>query len=52
METKNFDELIKQKLAEIEALKQEKEEMEKAKKGEYRKSSKGKGGFINSNQEG
>lgn len=32
METKNFDELIKQKLAEIEALKQEKEEMEKAKK--------------------
>ena len=32
METKNFDELIKQKLAEIEALKQEKEEMERAKK--------------------
>lgn len=32
METKNFDELIKQKLAEIEALKQEKEEMEKEKK--------------------
>ena len=32
MQTKNFDELIKQKLAEIEALKQEKEEQEKAKK--------------------
>ena len=32
METKNIDELIKQKLAEIEALKQEKEELEKTKK--------------------
>lgn len=46
METKNFDELIKQKLAEIEALKQEKEEMEKAKKANIENLQKGKGDLL------
>lgn len=46
METKNFDELIKQKLAEIEALKQEKEEMEKAKKANIENLQKEKGGLL------
>lgn len=46
METKNFDELIKQKLAEIEALKQEKEEMEKAKKGNIENLQKEKGDLL------
>lgn len=46
METKNFDELIKQKLAEIEALKQEKEEMEKAKKANIENLQKEKGDLL------
>ena len=46
METKNFDELIKQKLAEIEALKQEKEEMEKAKKANIENLQKVKGDLL------
>lgn len=46
METKNFDELIKQKLAEIEALKQEKEEMEKAKKANIENLQKEKGNLL------
>ena len=46
METKNFDELIKQKLAEIEALKQEKEEMEKAKKTNIENLQKEKGDLL------
>lgn len=46
METKNFDELIKQKLAEIEALKQEKEEMERAKKANIENLQKGKGDLL------
>lgn len=46
METKNFDELIKQKLAEIEALKQEKEEMEKAKKANIENLQKEKGYLL------
>lgn len=46
METKNFDELIKQKLAEIEALKQEKEEMEKAKKANIGNLQKEKGDLL------
>lgn len=46
METKNFDELIKQKLAEIEALKQEKEEMEKAKKANIENLQKKKGDLL------
>ena len=46
METKNFDELIKQKLAEIEALKQEKEEMERAKKANIENLQKEKGDLL------
>ena len=46
METKNFDELIKQKLAEIEALKQEKGEMEKAKKANIENLQKEKGDLL------
>lgn len=46
METKNFDELIKQKLAEIEALKQEKKEMEKAKKANIENLQKVKGDLL------
>ena len=46
METKNFDELIKQKLAEIEALKQEKEEMETAKKANIENLQKEKGDLL------
>lgn len=46
METKNFDELIKQKLAEIEALKQEKEEMEKVKKANIENLQKEKGDLL------
>lgn len=46
METKNLDELIKQKLAEIEALKQEKEEMEKAKKANIENLQKEKGDLL------
>lgn len=46
MQTKNFDELIKQKLAEIEALKQEKEEMEKAKKANIENLQKEKGDLL------
>lgn len=46
METKNFDELIKQKLAEIETLKQEKEEMEKAKKANIENLQKEKGDLL------
>lgn len=46
METKNFDELIKQKLAEIEVLKQEKEEMEKAKKANIENLQKEKGDLL------
>lgn len=46
METKNFDELIKQKLAEIEALKQEKEEMEKAIKANIENLQKEKGDLL------
>lgn len=46
METKNFDELIKQKLAEIEALKQEKEEIEKAKKANIENLQKEKGDLL------
>lgn len=46
METKNFDELIKQKLAEIEALKQEKEEMEKEKKANIENLQKEKGDLL------
>lgn len=46
METKNFDELIKQKLAEIEALKQEKEEVEKAKKANIENLQKEKGDLL------
>lgn len=46
METKNFDELIKQKSAEIEALKQEKEEMEKAKKANIENLQKEKGDLL------
>lgn len=46
METKNFDELIKQKFAEIEALKQEKEEMEKAKKANIENLQKEKGDLL------
>lgn len=43
---KIFDELIKQKLAEIEALKQEKEEMEKAKKANIENLQKEKGDLL------
>lgn len=46
METKNIDELIKQKLAEIEALKQEKEEQEKAKKANIENLQKEKGDLL------
>lgn len=46
METKNYDELIKQKLAEIEALKQEKEELEKAKKANIENLQKEKGDLL------
>ncbi len=46
METKNFDELIKQKLAEIEALKQEKEEMERAKKANIENLQKERGDLL------
>mgnify|MGYP004497123763 FL=1 len=46
METKNIDELIKQKLAEIEALKQEKEELEKAKKENVENLQKEKGNLL------
>lgn len=46
METKNFDELIKQKLAEIEALKQEKEEMERAKKANIENLQKERGNLL------
>lgn len=46
MQTKNFDELIKQKLAEIEALKQEKEEQEKAKKANIENLQKEKGDLL------
>lgn len=46
METKNFDELIKQKLAEIEALKQKKEEMERAKKANIENLQKEKGDLL------
>ena len=46
METKNFDELINQKLAESEALKQEKEEMEKAKKANIENLQKEKGDLL------
>lgn len=46
METKNFDELIKQKLAEIEALKQEKEEKERAKKANIENLQKEKGDLL------
>lgn len=46
METKNIDELIKQKLAEIEALKQEKEELEKKKKENAENLHKEKGSLL------
>ena len=46
METKNIDELIKQKLAEIEALKQEKEELEKTKKENVENLQKEKGDLL------
>lgn len=46
METKNIDELIKQKLAEIEALKQEKEELERTKRENVKNLQKEKGDLL------